>query len=260
MLSAQDLAGHPDGMEAAMRSLKASGLRVTGLQALRDFEGLEGALHAYKVDVAKSLLDMCRAIGSPVLVVNSSAHAQASTDRDVIGRDLRKLAMLALPFGIKIAYVALSWGRAIRDFEAALDVVGRAEMPNLGIGVDSFHSFATKSALDDLDLAFGESILLVQLSDFMVAELASLKDRIATANHLRVFPGEGLHSELVAELVQRVTSMGYHGDYSFQVFNDDYHQIDPATVAARARRSAVWLGEEVLLRTVPLRLGRPLRA
>ena len=47
-----------------MAAVRASGLRVTGFQVLRDFEGLSGHLHAYKVDVAKAMLDMCHALGS----------------------------------------------------------------------------------------------------------------------------------------------------------------------------------------------------
>ena len=39
---------------------------------------------------------------------------------------------------------------------------------------------------------------------------------------------------------------------SFEVFNDDYSQMPPAAVAQRARRSAVWLGEDVLRRSAPL--------
>ena len=46
--------------------------------------------------------------------------------------------------------------------------------------------------------------------------------------------------------------MGYAGDYSFEVFNDDYQQMPPAAVAQRARRAAVWLAEDVLQRDVPL--------
>jgi hypothetical protein len=56
----------------------------------------------------------------------------------------------------------------------------------------------------------------------------------------------------VAELVLRLDALGYRGDYSFEVFNDDYQQIPLAAVADRARRSALWLGEEVLRRSVPL--------
>ena len=80
MLNAADIVGHPQGEQAAIEAVKASGLRVTGFQVLRDFEGLEGHLHAYKVDVAKAMLEMCRALGSRVLLVCSSAspHPPAS--------------------------------------------------------------------------------------------------------------------------------------------------------------------------------------
>ena len=37
-----------------------------------------------------------------------------------------------------------------------------------------------------------------------------------------------------------------------RVFNDDYQQMPLHTVTERARRSAVWLGEDVLRRSVPL--------
>lgn len=36
------------------------------------------------------------------------------------------------------------------------------------------------------------------------------------------------------------------------VFNDDYQQMPLPTVAARAFKSALWLGEDVLRRSVPL--------
>ena len=51
---------------------------------------------------------------------------------------------------------------------------------------------------------------------------------------------------------RRAARMGYRGDYSFEVFNDDYQQMPLDTVAQRAYRSALWLGEDVLRRSVPL--------
>src|SRR5215213_1810617 len=78
MLNASDIVGHPGGESAAVAAVKASGLRVTGFQVLRDFEGLTGHLHAYKVDVAKAMLEMCRALGSRVLLACSSSSAHAS--------------------------------------------------------------------------------------------------------------------------------------------------------------------------------------
>ena len=144
MLSARDIVGHEEGVEAAVRVVKESGLRVTGFQVLRDFEGLSDHLHEYKIDIAKSMLDMCAALGSPVLLVCSSTSTHATDDRTALARDLRKLAMLAIPLRIKIAYEGLSWGRTINEYHDAWDVVCRAKMPNLWIGIDSFHILRQK--------------------------------------------------------------------------------------------------------------------
>ena len=252
MLSARDVVGHADGIDAAVREVRDSGLRVTGFQVLRDFEGLSGHLHEYKMDIAKSMLEMAHALGARVLLVCSSTSAHATTDPDALARDLRKLAMLAVPLDIKVAYEGLSWGRTINEFTAAWDIVCRADAPNLGIGIDSFHAFAKDSALEDLEMLDPEKIFLVQLADFMWQEVRTDEERIATARHFRVFPGEGVHSDALAELVMRLDRLGYRGDYSFEVFNDDYNQLPLPTVAARARRSAIWLSEDVLRRSVPL--------
>ena len=252
MLSAKDLVGHPDGLAAAVAAVRSSGLRVTGFQVLRDFEGLTGHLHDYKIDIAKSMLEMCHTLGCHLLLICSSTSVHASSERQALVRDLRKLAMLAIPMNIKIAYEALSWGRTVNEFPQAWDLICEADMPNLGLGFDSFHFFATNTPLDELEILDPAKVFLVQLADFMWLEIKSVEERIATARHFRVFPGEGVHSEALAMLVGRLHSLGYRGDYSFEVFNDDYQSMPLEAVAQRASRSALWLGEEVLRRSVPL--------
>lgn len=260
MLMARDLTGHSDGVAAAVDVVRKSGLRVTGFQVLRDFEGLSGNLHEYKIDIAKSMLEMCAALGSKVLLVCSSTSTHATADRDLLAKDLKKLAMLALPLGIKVAYEGLSWGRNINEFTQAWDVVCRADAPNLGLGFDSFHVFATRTPLEEIDTLDPDKIFLVQLADFMWQEIRSVEERITTARTFRVFPGEGVHSAQLAEIVTRLDQLGYEGDYSFEVFNDDYQQMPPATVAKRAYRAALWLGEDVLKRSVPMPGQMRLRA
>ena len=171
MLLARDLTGHPEGVDAAVALVKASGLRVTGFQ-----------------------------------------------------------------------------------------VLSRADAPNLGLGIDSFHIFATKTSLEALDELDPDKIFLVQLADFMWQEIRSVEERISTARTFRVFPGEGVHSEQLAEIVTRLDRLGYQGDYSFEVFNDDYQQMPPEKVAERGFRAAQWLGEDVLKRSIPLPGQMRLRA
>ena len=130
-------------------------------------------------------------------------------------------------------------------------MVCRTDMPNLGLGLDSFHMFANKTSIDEIELLDPDRIFLVQLVDFIWREIRLVEERIATARHFRVFPGEGAHSQEVAQLVALLYAQGFRGDYSFEVFNDDYQHMPPATVTERARRSAAWLGEDILRRSVP---------
>lgn len=252
MLSARDIVGHPLGLDAAVQAVRDSGLRVTGFQVLRDFEGLSGHLHDYKVDIAKQMIGMARALGAKVLLACSSTSQHATGDLDTIARDLRKLAMLAIPHGLKIAYEGLSWGRHVNEYHQSWDVVQRADCPNLGLGIDSYHIVAMRTPVDALDDIDPDKVYLVQLADFMWNEVRTEQERIDTARHFRVFPGEGVHSAALTELVLKLDRNGYRGDYSFEVFNDDYQQLPLPYVAQRALNSAVWLAEGVLRRSVPL--------
>ena len=160
--------------------------------------------------------------------------------------------MLAIPLGIRIAYEGLSWGRTVNEFTTAWDVVSRADCPNLGIGIDSFHILAAKTPLEAMDELDPKRIFLVQLSDFMWQETRTFEERIATARTFRVFPGEGVHTQQLVQMVRKLDALGYAGDYSFEVFNDDYVQMPLPMVAQRARNAALWLGEDVLRRAQPL--------
>ncbi len=252
MISATDIVGHPTSTRAAVQAIRDSGLRVTGLEALRDFEGLSGKMHDYKVDVAKSMLDLCSRIGGRLLLTEASASVHADTDPDKIARDLRKLALLALPMGIRIAFKGLSWSRTVRDFASAAEIIGLANSPNLGLAIDAFDVIAAKVPLEDLDAIISPQIFLVQLSDFMLQEVRSTEEEAATAAHFRVFPGEGAHSEELARFVVKLEEIGYCNDYSFDVYNSDYLQMPSEVIADRARRAADWLGETVLRRTLPV--------
>jgi len=253
MLNAADIVGHPDGEEAAIAAVRRSGLRVTGFQVLRDFEGLSGHLHAYKVEVAKAMLQMCNALGSTLLLACSSTSAHASGEPELLKRDLQKLATLAVPLNIRVAFEALSWGRYVSELSQAWDLVQEADRANLGLCLDSYHVIASRTDLEGLQELDPHKVFLVQLSDFMWQELRSREDRIDTARHYRVFPGEGVHSDPLGELVRQVDGMGYRGDYSFEVFNDDYRQLPLPMVCERAKRSVKWVSDLVSRRSLPPR-------
>ncbi len=250
MISATDLANHPTGIDAAVRCIRESGLRVTGLEALRDFEGLAGKMHEYKVDVAKSMLELCSRIGGRILVTHVSTSSHADPDLEQAARDLAKLALLAMPLGIRIALKGFPWSRTVRGLSEATEILALANCQNLGLVIDSFDVITTNTPLGELDLAAPEQIFLVQLSDFVLHEIRGPGEREVTAQHFRVFPGEGAHSDSIMALITRLEENGYAGDYSFDVYNSDYLEMPASLIAQRGRVSADWLGEMVLRRTL----------
>lgn len=252
MISATDIVGHPVSTAAAIRTIRDSGLRVTGLEALRDFEGLTGKMHEYKVDVAKSMLSLCSEIGGRLLLTEASTSVHADVDPEKIASDLRKLAFLAIPKGIRIAFKGLSASRTVSNFAVAAEIISLANCPNLGLAIDAFDIIAAGVPLGDLDMIFPQQIFLVQLSDFMEQEIRTSEEQATSAAHFRVFPGEGAHSEELARFILKLEEIAYFGDYSFDVYNSDYLQMPAEPIAERARCAAEWLGESVLRRTIPV--------
>ena len=124
-------------------------------------------------------------------------------------------------------------------------------MPNLGLAIDSVHTVLNKVPLEDLELIEPGKLFVIRLADVLHAD-ATQEAGAVPAHWLRVFPGEGLFTEQVAELVLRLAALGFSGDYSFEVLNDDYRQMPLSFVTQRARAASVWLGEDVLRRSVPL--------
>lgn len=259
-LWAKDLVGHPDGYEAALNEVSLSGLRVNAIQVMRDYEGLSGALHRYKIETVKTMLKLCEAVAAERLLICSSTSAHASGDIDHIAADLRKVAMLATPLGIRVGFEALSWGRHVNDFALSWEIVQRADRANLGVCIDSFHVLAN-CGLNGTDFGAlasipGERIAFVQLSDFLWKAVRTPEERIETARHLRVFPGEGVHSAELSRMIRMIDRAGYRGDWSFEVFNDDYLQMPGEAVAHRARDAAMWVAAQSERRSLPRTVTR----
>ncbi len=249
-LGSKDLIGHPNGIDGALDVLNQSQLRVNSFQLLRDFGGFEGRFLDYKLNLAKTDLQLLGRIGSDLLLVCSATSSNASGDADAIADDLATLAALATPLGIRIGYLPLAWARWTSEYTAAWEIVRRADRANLGLVLDSFHIFARGTDMSQIAALPAEKIFMVHLSDYMWDVMPALDDLIDTARHHRVFPGEGGHGDRVVSMVRTLQKIGYQGDYSFTVFNDDYLQCAPSAILERARRSASWIIESVSSREV----------
>ena len=167
VLSAADLASHPQGVDVAIRMVRESGAGVLALRQLDDFEGHAGALHEYKVHVAKALLGLCHAVGAQMLVVKASSAPDAGLERERIVRDLAKLSALAVPKGIRMAYRATPGSAVAADLVGAEGIVNAVERSNFGLALDTSDLFTSDGGLDALDRCYLDQFFLVELCDLI---------------------------------------------------------------------------------------------
>lgn len=69
MLWFKDLVGYFGGLEVVVKLVCESGVCVIGIQVMCDYEGLQGSLYDYKVDVVCNLLQICKVVGVLLLMV-----------------------------------------------------------------------------------------------------------------------------------------------------------------------------------------------
>ena len=120
------------------------GMEVASLQPMRDFEGMPEPHRSRNFDRARRKLDLARRLGTKRLLICSNVSPLAEGGIDRAAADLRELGDLAAEAGIGIGFEALAWGRHVRDYRDAWEIVRRADHPAVGIVLDSFHILALR--------------------------------------------------------------------------------------------------------------------
>ena len=124
------------------------GLEIVALQPLRDFEAMPPSIRARNLERAARKLELMEELGTRLLCLCSNVSTEAIDDPGRAAADLAELADLARRHGMRIGYEALAWGRHVKDWPAAWEIVGKANRDNLGVVLDSFHICARGNPIE----------------------------------------------------------------------------------------------------------------
>lgn len=214
------------------------GLDIIALQPLRDFEAMPDKQRQQNFFRARKKFDVMQELGAQQLLICSNVSPHAMNDPVRAAHDLHELAELAQQEGLYIGYEALAWGRYVKDYDQAWDIVGQADHDHLGIVLDSFHIFARDLNLDVLrDQIPEHKIALAQLADAPNLEMEVLY----FSRHFRCFPGQG--GMPIQDFVQCLKDKSYQGYWSHEIFNDDFRASSPDNKSIDGMRSMIWLDE-----------------
>lgn len=229
-----------DRTPAEVRRMVADlGLEITLFQPFRDFEGLPEPQRSQAFERAERKFDLMQELGAPLVLVCSSVAPAALGGIDRAAADFRELGERAAKRGLKVGYEALAWGRHVNDHRDAWEIVRRADHPNVGLILDSFHSLSRGISSDTIRSIPGDKIFIVQLADAPALDM----DLLYWSRHFRSMPGEG--DLPVVEFARAISATGYDGPLSLEIFNDQFRSGSPRTIAQDGHRSLLFLMDQV---------------
>jgi len=229
-----------NGPPSDVRSMAADlGLSIDLYQPFRDFEGVPDAMFRRNLDRAERKFDVMQALGAPMMLVCSNVSPSALADDERTAAQFHELAERAAKRNLMVGYEALAWGRQVRHYAHAWEIVRRANHPHLGLIVDSFHILSLGDDPAGIADIPGEKIFFVQLADAP----RLVMDVLQWSRHYRCFPGQGQLD--VANFLEQVLVAGYTGPISLEVFNDLFREAPNRSTAADAMQSLLFLEGQV---------------
>lgn len=219
--------------------IRDHGLEITLFQPFRDFEGLTGDARKRAFDRARYKFDTMVELGTDLVLVCSSTHPEALGGIDRAAVDFHELGEIAAERNLRVGYEALAWGRHVNDHRDAWEIVRRADHPNIGLILDSFHTLARKIDPNTIRRIPSDKIFFVQLADAPLIDM----DLLYWSRHFRNMPGEG--DLAVTEFMRAVAATGYNGPISLEIFNDQFRGGHPEGLARDGYRSLVALMDDV---------------
>ncbi len=233
-----------DGTPADVRRMAADlGLEIITFQPFRDFEGMPEPFRSKNFSRAERKFDLMHELGCDTLLVCSNVSPDAIGGIDRAAADFAELGERARERRIKVGFEALAWGRHINDYRDAWEVVRRADHPNIGLVLDSFHTLVRGTDLKPIRAIPKDKIFLVQVADAPKLEM----DYLSWSRHYRCMPGQG--DLAVDDFMEAVAATGFDGYVSPEIFSDRFRAGSARSVAIDGQRSLIAVDDKLVRRS-----------
>jgi len=230
------------------------GLEVTGLGAVLDLERQGEGRGEFLAEVAR-MCEVAVVVGAPIVqlctgpvdwnvVMDYKAGRLAADDvryRGTVGlsedealtaaaSNVREAADIAADDGLELYLEPLAWSNLNRH-RHSLEIIERADRPNVGIALDTWHYWTTGDTLEEVAATPKELIKAVHISDGL--DLDRENDVPDQGVHRNVMIGGGAIP--LQQWVDAVKSTGYDGWWVSEMFSDKANEHDFLKVATTVR-------------------------
>ncbi len=192
----------------------------------------------FKGDGYSEIREQCKryseigeALGCDKIVVVPSPTPAGATWADIKRESIRvlqDLAQIAAAHNVKLAYEFLGQPDcSVPTLAQCWEIVREANLPNVGLVLDTFHFHAGGSTLDSILQVAPDKIYIFHIND------AEDKPRATLTDAHRLLPGEGVIPLL--DILRNLRIIGFDGLCSIELFRPDYWKRDARELASDAR-------------------------
>jgi sugar phosphate isomerase/epimerase len=171
---------------------------------------LAGMLRA---NTAEAVCPLAASVGARSVTVVE--YYGVDVDADTAAAGFARVCDIAADHGLLAHIEFLPWA-GVPNLHAAWEIVRRADRPNGGLLVDSWHLFRSGSTLEQLAAIPGEEVLYVQIDDAPAQPEPDLSEE---TQHRRLPPGEGSF-DLIG-FVRTLDQIGSTAPIGVEVFSDE---------------------------------------
>lgn len=198
----------------------------------------------FKGDGFAEIREQCRryseiaeALGCDKIVVVPSPTPAGATWDDIKRESIRvlgDLAKIAAAHNLKLAYEFLGQPDcSVSTLAQCWEIVREANLPNVGLVLDTFHFYAGGSTLDSILQVAPDKIYILHIND------AEDKPRATLTDAHRLLPGEGVIPLL--DILGNLRTTGFDGLCSIELFRPGYWKRNARELASDARAKTVAL-------------------
>jgi sugar phosphate isomerase/epimerase len=214
------------------KRIESSGLAITDLEIIGRWlpdqvppPGMPRGMAALLTRLTpEAMLPMAVELGATTVTIAELFNLPYDADR--LAEGFGRVCDLYAPHGISVAFEFVATG-GVRTLSQAWEMVRRADRPNGGLLVDSWHLFRSGSTLDELAAIPGSAIMSVQINDAPATPSNDLDHEMV---HGRLLPGEGDLD--IAGVIRTLDAIGSQAPIGVEVFSDRLFAL-PAGEAAR---------------------------
>ena len=212
--------------------IERQGLTVASINGPENFNLLGPKQFSEVKDRTRNLAQAARELSCNLLAPVPSPMTSGLSESEVRTQTAESISQMAEACGEDVNLGLEFLGMrdcSVSSLKTAMEIVKAVNRKNVGLTLDSFHMYLSKSQLLDIQSIGSDRVFIVHVNDSEPGELSVLRD----SN--RVFPGQGVID--LKQFVKDLAKIRYDGVLSLELLKPSYWQEDPRKIAAIGRES-----------------------